>query len=618
MAYNTGNSTGSADPRDLYDNSQDIDEWATSTTKNSHPDRLGVQRLTFHGMQNEFDASLAGYQAQVNDVVIAGGQIFADAATGRAAVVDGAYYLTEGDSDGVATILWQRINTSTSRRVAENPSVDYVAMAVQIARDAGHKLAYPNVDYALNYPVEMTVDHGLNLITAVDDNGGVMSVRRSADNVVQYPNTAYLDDEISAAVDSSGGIIESKTLRQAFGQYAAYPYQSYSETGELKQVDANNDIVVTPSRWGGRMFVTLDGEANDLFVVWPHGTDKMLRVNYRPNGVNDLFNWRSTEIADFGDSSAANWETVHSSNSDCWPPLIFEALTNGDGGTSIYTGGNHSSDGGTGGVSTAYMSAIEFSIDGRRLIPGESFSGYADSVNVYWRNEIMAYNTITFPRYPITQEIQCTFRAGDVAGYVAQTANEPVEMKLDNGPQMFSNGYDTFHYYDGEQQDTLPIPTDGSTNTSGVFGTYPAWACVFGSINHGYHGVWIDREFEAGDGRHISGSAGAFRKGSGLKFYSIVVGTGNLTMAAGDAYEYHAGYFWSPADMVSGDVDSAFTFHRRNRPQLGYAFTAVGDGAIDLPLFASGSDVVSVGVDGISGIAASATGYETSYNLIEG
>lgn len=54
--YNTGNAVGSADPRDLNDNSVNIDEWANSQSKNSHPDRLGVQRRTWHGMENEFDA----------------------------------------------------------------------------------------------------------------------------------------------------------------------------------------------------------------------------------------------------------------------------------------------------------------------------------------------------------------------------------------------------------------------------------------------------------------------------------------------------------------------------------------------------------------------------------
>lgn len=53
--YSTGNTVGSPDPRDLYDNAQNLDEFANSTTKETHPDRLGVPRKTLHGMQTEFN-----------------------------------------------------------------------------------------------------------------------------------------------------------------------------------------------------------------------------------------------------------------------------------------------------------------------------------------------------------------------------------------------------------------------------------------------------------------------------------------------------------------------------------------------------------------------------------
>ena len=39
--YNTGNAGRHCPPRDLNDNSVNIDEWANSQSKNSHPDRLG-------------------------------------------------------------------------------------------------------------------------------------------------------------------------------------------------------------------------------------------------------------------------------------------------------------------------------------------------------------------------------------------------------------------------------------------------------------------------------------------------------------------------------------------------------------------------------------------------
>lgn len=569
-------------------------------------DRFGEEKMTWEAMQNERIGLL-----------IAGGQIFPTEAEGRAAAEDGWYFYAVSPSPNVTRSLYRRISSSESQWVADDPSAEFVnRVASELNSTTPIKLSYPNVDFALNYPAEMIVDHDFNLITASSGDGSLTTVIRSTGSAVQYPNTTYKDDQISATVNREGGIIDSKTLRQAFGKYAEYPYQSYSETGEIKQVDANNDIVVAPSRWGDRMLVTLDGETNDLFVVWPHGKNKMLRVNYRPNGKNELFNWRSTEIAEFGDPASASWETIASYGSDCWPPLILSAINNGDGGAPIYTGGNHGSDGGAGGVTTAYMSGIEFSVDGRKLLRGEYFSGYADRVGVRWQNEVMAYNTITAGRYVARQAFSVKINAGDVSGYCAVTALEPITLEQDNGPQFFATGYEKFHFYDGQQQDSLPIPS-GIVN-SGAFSAYPAWALVLAHPENGFHGGWMDRQFEAGDGRYIYNDASAYRKG-GDKFYSRVISAdnGGLALQTGESYEWHGGYFWSPADTVSGDVDSAFTFHRRNRPQLGYAFTGAGAGAIDLPLWASGSEVSSVGVDGINGIAVSAAAYETSYNLIE-
>lgn len=60
MPYNTRNPVGpngSSDPRDLFDNSAVVDVWATDRDKKSHPDRMGVPRKTWAGMEQAFDAS---------------------------------------------------------------------------------------------------------------------------------------------------------------------------------------------------------------------------------------------------------------------------------------------------------------------------------------------------------------------------------------------------------------------------------------------------------------------------------------------------------------------------------------------------------------------------------
>jgi hypothetical protein len=55
MAYNTGNAPGSTHPKDLIDNSEDLDFLMTGSGV-SHPNRLGVPLKSMQGMQQEFNA----------------------------------------------------------------------------------------------------------------------------------------------------------------------------------------------------------------------------------------------------------------------------------------------------------------------------------------------------------------------------------------------------------------------------------------------------------------------------------------------------------------------------------------------------------------------------------
>lgn len=57
--FNTGNPIGSPDPRDLFDNAQNLDELVNSESKETHPDRLGKSRKTWHGMEEDFADLLA-------------------------------------------------------------------------------------------------------------------------------------------------------------------------------------------------------------------------------------------------------------------------------------------------------------------------------------------------------------------------------------------------------------------------------------------------------------------------------------------------------------------------------------------------------------------------------
>ncbi|WP_442486789.1 tail fiber domain-containing protein [Halomonas litopenaei] len=61
--FNTGNPVGSVDPRDLYDNAENLDNLVNHPTKTEFQDRLGVPRKTWHGMEQDFQQLLvnSGY-----------------------------------------------------------------------------------------------------------------------------------------------------------------------------------------------------------------------------------------------------------------------------------------------------------------------------------------------------------------------------------------------------------------------------------------------------------------------------------------------------------------------------------------------------------------------------
>ena len=57
--YATNNPLGSKDPRDLYDNAENFDHLSLDQNNKTWPDRLGNDRLTWHGMEENYKIALA-------------------------------------------------------------------------------------------------------------------------------------------------------------------------------------------------------------------------------------------------------------------------------------------------------------------------------------------------------------------------------------------------------------------------------------------------------------------------------------------------------------------------------------------------------------------------------
>lgn len=63
MAYTTNNPVGSTDPRDLYDNAGNLDNFVNGDAP-FYPDRMGKQRFSWSGMEQDFQNSQQGREAE--------------------------------------------------------------------------------------------------------------------------------------------------------------------------------------------------------------------------------------------------------------------------------------------------------------------------------------------------------------------------------------------------------------------------------------------------------------------------------------------------------------------------------------------------------------------------
>ena len=67
--FNTGNPIGSVDPRDLYDNAENLDTAVNTKTDTTWTDRLGVERKTFHGMEVQFDSQQVDFEDRFQETL---------------------------------------------------------------------------------------------------------------------------------------------------------------------------------------------------------------------------------------------------------------------------------------------------------------------------------------------------------------------------------------------------------------------------------------------------------------------------------------------------------------------------------------------------------------------
>ena len=356
------------------------------------------------------------------------------------------------------------------------------------------------------------------------------------------------------------------------------------------------------------VYVSGDMATKSFKVVIPMGRTHLVRLTLQPNGKNGLFNIRRVERAIAAPIALAAWTVMSDSDTDWVPPMIVRAAAGGDGSeTHYYTGGNHGSDGSAGGVTTASLDFLACDVDGRQIGTSETIEGFCAAATFRWSNSLYGYNTITLARSVVRQWItmQCTAHGVEVLCTIEPL--EAIVVENDNGPQMLAGGFSTTcHYYAGSTASRQALADAVSSGTKAA--APGAWATVLGSTN-GFQASWIDRAFDAGDGRYVGSANPLMRKNASIdKFYHAVVAGAEAALAVGSGYSWRGGYSWVPAGYADY-FDSAFVHAVGGKPWIGWAALSAGTGLIKPPALYSGREVNGQVISAI-GYRRVAAGYE--------
>ncbi|WP_157846146.1 tail fiber/spike domain-containing protein [Enterobacter sichuanensis] len=134
--YATNNPLGSTDPRDLYDNSQNFDHLSVDRENETWPDRLGNDRLTWHGIEKMSTEAISAYgwitleSFQDGADITLPNQALRDEVTGEYYRWDGALPKhvdagsTPASSGGVGPGKWLSIGDSSLRSALLNKIID--------------------------------------------------------------------------------------------------------------------------------------------------------------------------------------------------------------------------------------------------------------------------------------------------------------------------------------------------------------------------------------------------------------------------------------------------------------------------------------------------------------
>lgn len=315
--FNTGNTIGSADPRDRDDNSKNLDEAVNDLNSETWIDRFGVERITIQGALNRF-----------NDVIIAGGQIFESEEAGRDAVQDGQYYYSVSDDTDVSRELWLRIDGDNSELIAEDPSAEGLREALGIANAAIDLASQPGrLDDTFHLNDEPDADAVFRIMT----RSGQVIAEWGIDGFLVNPAEGYFelnDSPVFFAITD-----KNKKPLIAVDEYGQYIQQWRSgfylndDTPDNCYVDINDIIIMS---WSNEGEFDLPGVTASNTVV-DYTTPSLSATAYEYSGPVSLTNDEAVSLSPSArlnnDWYYVDGDLMHSDDLPAYAPAAFSATS---------------------------------------------------------------------------------------------------------------------------------------------------------------------------------------------------------------------------------------------------------------------------------------------------
>jgi hypothetical protein len=398
---------------------------------------------------------------------------------------------------------------------------------------------------ALNYAT--AANPALVVINYTD--AGTPSLARDGIQTIRLESTVVTGLYIKLSIDTTalpayGTPIGSNQTFQAGYSYIIDP--------------SNYTLATAPIGSGDAMPVKWSISSNVLRAAWA-SAGRCFRMTFGLLGVNQLPNLITQEGAAGSDLANAVWSQLSTTGSDYLPPFQVSADANGDGGALAFTGGSHGSNGDATGAPTARNMLYRIYADETAVSSG---SGSAQCVNVQVINEVQAYNTKTAGRYVLRQSFNINFRPWGMEVVADVTPLENIHVITDYALQAITFGWQGTQLVLGGNN-TERVPFINAQNNSGLKSANPnAWALVLQHPTNGQMTLWMDRGYEAGDGRYVNAGAPLLRGEATTKWYLGAVlpplvgsGTGQA-FSAGTGYKYRAGISWQGVGMQPAGYDS--------------------------------------------------------------